>query len=165
MQPNLLVLRSLTKDCAIPGLRLGFAVAPEPVIAALASLQPTWSVNTLAQAAGLAALDDTEHWDRSLRALAAAKDYLETALPALGLTVHPSAANFLLVDAVSGPGGFASGAALRSALLPEGCCLRDCAALGLPRPLRIGVRTQTECRTLVAALRRVLNGSGETEVR
>ena len=165
LPPNLLVLRSLTKDCAIPGLRLGFAVAPEPVIAALASLQPTWSVNALAQAAGLAALDDTEHWDRSVAALAEAKDYLETALTALGLTVHPSAANFLLVDAVSGPGGFVSGGALRSALLREGCCLRACASFGLPEYVRIGVRTLPECRTLVAALRRVLNGSSETAVR
>ncbi len=164
LPPNLLVLRSLTKDCAIPGLRLGFAVAAAPVVAAIAALQPTWSVNALAQAAGLAALHDTEHWCRSVAALAEAKAYLAAALAGLRLTVHPTAANFLLVRAAAGVNGFVSGRELRLALLHERCCVRDCASFGLPEYVRIGLRTLPECRQLVAALDRVLQAQRQREV-
>ena len=54
--PNMLVLRSMTKDYALAGLRLGYAVAPQSLAAALAAVLPPWNVNALAQAAGIAAL-------------------------------------------------------------------------------------------------------------
>ncbi len=59
--PNLVVLRSLTKLYAIPGLRLGFAVAPPDMAAALRRAMTPWSVNALAQAVGIAALADRQY--------------------------------------------------------------------------------------------------------
>lgn len=63
---NLLALRSMTKDYALAGLRLGYAVSHPDVISALRQVHPPWSVNALAQAAGVAALLDEAHLRRSL---------------------------------------------------------------------------------------------------
>ena len=94
---NVVLLRSMTKDYALTGLRLGYAIASENVIANLQAFQPDWSVNGLAQAAGLAALADTEYLSRARQAVDQAKSLLSDRLDRLSLTVHPSAANFLLV--------------------------------------------------------------------
>jgi len=94
---NVVLLRSMTKDYALTGLRLGYAIASENVIANLQAFQPDWSVNGLAQAAGLAALADTEYLLRARQAVDQAKSLLSDRLDRLSLTVHPSAANFLLV--------------------------------------------------------------------
>ncbi len=146
---NLLVLRSLTKDCAIPGLRLGYAVGHREVTRTLKTVQPPWSVNAAAQAAGVAALTypgQSRLWEEEL---AQAKAYLTSSLRDLGLEVLPSETNFVLVRTGDGAG-------FRAGLLQEGCCVRDCASFGLPEYVRIGVRTLPECRELVAAVGRVM---------
>ena len=149
---NLLVLRSMTKDCGIPGLRLGYAVGDPEVIGALRTVQPPWSVNAPAQAAGLAALRDRAHVERSLCAVAEAQDYLTRALMELGLEVLPSRSNMLLLR-------IGDAAAFRLTLLRAGYCVRDCASFGLPDYVRIGPRTLPECRQLVTAIQRVVNGA------
>lgn len=139
------VVRSLTKDYALAGLRLGYVVAVPAVIAALRAVRPPWSVSAAAQAAGVAALSDDAHLHRSLAEVRAAKAYLLDALPRLVLRVLPSAANFLLVEV-------GDGRRFRERLLRRGCCVRDCASFGLPTHVRVGVRTLAECRRLVAAI-------------
>lgn len=146
---NLLILRSLTKDCAIPGLRLGYGVGALEVIQALRAVQPPWSVNAVAQAAGVAALACGDHLQACEKELAEAKGYLVNALSRLGLEVLPSETNFFLV-------GAGDGAGFREALLEQGICVRDCASFGLPAYVRIGVRTPPECRVLVDAVARVM---------
>lgn len=147
---NLLVLRSMTKDCAIPGLRLGYAVAMPEIIRVLRVVQPTWSVGAPAQAAGLAALRCAGGFQaEGLALLTEAKRYLMSAIAELGLEVMPSAANFFLARV-------GDGAAFRRALMGEGCCVRDCASFGLPEYVRIAVRTVPECKKLVSAIARVL---------
>ena len=147
---NVLVLRSMTKDHALAGLRLGYAVGAEKWIAALAHVRPPWSVNALAQAAGIAALHDREHLRRSQERLAAAKVELTAALTVLGMKVLPSAAPFFLVRA-------GNGAAVRRALLHKGILVRDCASFGLPEHIRICTRRPEENARLVAALDEVVH--------
>jgi L-threonine-O-3-phosphate decarboxylase len=142
---NVVLVRSLTKDYAMPGLRLGYALAPESVRRALDAVRPPWSVNAVAQAAGQAALGDEAHLLAARREVRWARAYLTEALTRLGLHVLPAAANFLLVEVVSGD-------RVRAALLRRGLCVRDCASFGLPAYVRIGVRTMPECERLVAAL-------------
>ena len=149
IRDNLLVLRSMTKDYALAGLRLGYALGCEDVIAALSRVAPPWSVNSMAQAAGIAALEDTEYLERSIEGIAEAKEYLCNALLSAGLQVYPSAANFFLVEV-----GEAS--EVRSRLMSKGICVRDCSSFGLPQFIRIGVRTMPECRKLVEAMVDVL---------
>jgi histidinol-phosphate aminotransferase len=147
---NVLVLRSMTKDFALAGLRLGYAVGAEELIAALTRVRPPWSVNAMAQAAGIAALHDREHLKHSVESLAAAKLELMAALADLGLDVLPSAAPFFLVRA-------GNGAAVRRALLQKSILVRDCASFGLPEYIRICTRRPDENARLIAALREVIH--------
>lgn len=145
MGDRVVLLRSMTKDYALTGLRLGYAVAAPAVRAELAALQPDWSVNSLAQAAGLVALADADYLPQARAAVAAAKDYLTRELTALGYGVMPSAANFLLA-------AVGDGAALRAKLRRRGLFVRDCASFGLPDCIRIGLRPWPDCQRLAAAL-------------
>lgn len=81
--PNVLIVRSLTKEYALAGLRLGYALGPPPLIARLTQARIPWSVNALAQAAGLAALADQQHLCTTLAALQAAKTALVKGLQAV----------------------------------------------------------------------------------
>lgn len=143
---HLLLLRSLTKGYALAGLRLGYLLARPATLAAPHRLQPSWTVNALAQAAGLAALaaDDT-HLARDRARLTATKRWLVTALIRAGYPVVAGQTNWLLVYV-------GNAAAVRRRLLAQGLLVRDCASFGLPAHLRVAVRRPGECRRLVAAL-------------
>lgn len=147
---RVLVLRSLTKDMALAGLRLGYAVGHPDLLAPLRALQPPWSVNAAAQVAGLAALR-APGWLGAARAeIERGRRVLVEGLRRLGWRVYPGAANFLLVSVAPAQAGD-----VRRALLEHGCCVRDCSSFGLPQHIRIGVRTEAECRQLVEAARLV----------
>jgi L-threonine-O-3-phosphate decarboxylase len=148
---NILVLRSMTKDHALAGLRLGYAVGHVPVIRALSQVRPAWNVNALAQAAGLAALGDEAHRQQSLQALARAKEKLVAGMAELGLPPLPSATHFFLVHV-------GDGAAFRQALLRQGILVRDCASFGLPAHVRIATRRPEENARLLEAIRTILSG-------
>ncbi len=144
---NLVLLRSMTKDHSIAGLRLGYAISNPETTAALAVAVPPWNVGSPAQAAGLAALSpaSTGHLERSRSRMAQNADYLRRELEKLGLEVAPGAANFLLVRV-----GNAAG--LRRALLRRALQVRDCASFGLPEHIRVSVRREEECRSLISEL-------------
>jgi histidinol-phosphate aminotransferase len=145
---NLLVLRSLTKDYALAGLRLGYAIGSAPMIETLARVRPPWSVNAFAQAAGVAALNDGDHLRQSLTVLQQAKAELLTGLSSLGLAPVPSAAPFFLL-----PVG--NGAFFRRALLRQRIVVRDAASFGLPGYVRISTRTPEQNERLLQAIRDV----------
>jgi len=139
---RIIVLRSMTKDYALAGLRLGYLVAHPDVVTAAAALQPFWSVSSAAQVAGIAALRAPEHMARTREMVREAKSYLAQALAESGFDVIAGAANFILVWV-----GDAAGT--RRRLLAQGIAVRDCSSFGLPEFVRIGVRTLAECRQLV----------------
>jgi histidinol-phosphate aminotransferase len=143
--PNLLALRSLTKDYALTGLRAGYARGPREVIAAIERVQPPWSVNALAQAAALAALQDEAHLQQTLAALAEAAADLARDLGAIGLPPLPSRLGFFLLRV-----GVA--AEWRARLLERGILVRDCTSFGLPEHIRVAARHPRDNARLVAAL-------------
>lgn len=145
---NLLVLRSMTKDYAMAGLRLGYGVAKEEIIASLRRICPPWNVNALAQKAGIIAVDKEEHLKRCQARLRKAKTYLVAELSSLGLPPLPSEANFFLVEV-----GDASW--FRRELLKRKMLVRDCASFGLPKYIRIAPRTLPECHRLVATIKEI----------
>ncbi|MFA5042996.1 MAG: cobyric acid synthase [Kiritimatiellia bacterium] len=156
---NVAVLLSLTKIFAIPGLRLGCAVADAALAKSVRERQPPWSVNTLAQAVGVAALDDADYAARSRAMVHVQREALLAELRRIrGLTVFPGAANFLLARLdLSAP----DAPILAQRLLSEdGIAIRVCANFeGLDaRFFRVAVRAADENARLVAALRRVLGG-------
>ena len=140
-QGCVVLLRSMTKDYGLTALRLGYSLASEDVTSRLASFQPDWSVNGLAQAAGLAALADTGYLTRARSAVAEAKDYLSARLTGMGFIVPPSSANFLLVQV-------GDGASWRDKLMRRGLFVRDCASFGLPQYIRVGIRSVPDCQRL-----------------
>jgi L-threonine-O-3-phosphate decarboxylase len=142
---NVILLRSLTKEYALPGLRLGYALAAASLARVLDAVRPPWNVNAVAAAAGLAALAESDYRERTRAVVREARAYLEAELRRRGFRVVPSAANYLLVEV-------GDGARLRAALLARGICVRDCASFGLPGFIRIGVRTRSDCARLIAAL-------------
>ncbi len=159
---NVIVLRSLTKFYAIPGLRLGFAVTHAGTAEALRHRLPPWSVNTLAQAVGVAVLADADYARRTREYVRAQRESLTKALQELpGLYVYPGAANFLLVRldraGLDAP-------ALARRLLEEGIAIRTFSPEQHldGRFFRIAVRTEEENARLRAALANLLNAETES---
>lgn len=143
--PNLLIVRSLTKEYALAGLRLGYALGPAALIAGLAQARVPWSVNAAAQTAGMAALADQAHLQQTLAALHVAKAELVAGLQGLGLRPLPSQTHYFLLNV-------GSGVALRQSLFPHGLLVRDCASFGLPTYVRIATRKPAENQTLLTCL-------------
>jgi histidinol-phosphate aminotransferase len=145
---NLVILRSLTKDHALPGLRLGYALARAPLASAFEAVRPPWSVNAGALRAGLATLEPeaVAHLAQTVSVVAESRAVLSEGLTQLGYSVHPAAANFVLVHV-----GDAS--TFRRTLLQKGIVVRDCTSFGLPAHVRIACRLPAECLRLLDALR------------
>ena len=142
---NVILVRSMTKDYAQTALRLGYALASKDVVSRLRDYQPDWSVNGLAQKAGISALGDAGYLPRARDAVFRAKKYLSTELTALGLEVPRSEANFILVKVGDAP-------KWRSLLLSKGMVVRDCTSFGLPEYIRVGIRSMADCQRLAAAI-------------
>lgn len=145
------ILRSMTKFFAMPGLRLGYAMGPEPLIAALSALRDPWSVNTLAQAAGIASLGDAAYIAETRRFIGEEREHLFAALGAIpGLKPYPSAANYILAEVGTGQ----AVSELQTRLIRERILIRDCANFhGLDnRFFRAAVRTAGENERLLRAL-------------
>lgn len=146
---NVAILRSMTKEHALAGVRLGYMLALPELVESVRRFQPAWSVNSVAQAAGLAALEDERHIEAARAVVRASKAYLYEQLTSMDLEFTKSAANFLIVKV-------GDAARVRTALLRFGIAVRDCASFGLSGHIRVAVRTEEECAQLVSALRQVL---------
>ncbi len=146
---NVLTLRSMTKDYALAGLRLGYLVADESVVDALVRVRPPWNVNAMAQAAGVAALEAEDYVQTSIARLCKAKRSLLEAMEALGLEPLPSATHFFLL-AVD------DAATVRRDLLAQGIQVRDCTSFGLPHHVRIATLRPPDNARLIEALQEIL---------
>lgn len=149
--PNLLILKAFTKMYAMAGVRLGYCLCGDTVLLEkMAGAGQPWGVSSLAQAAGLAALQETEYVSQVRQLITRQRPVLQKGLEELGCTVWPGAANYLLFK-VHRPG-------LTEALEQRGITLRSCKnyhGLG-PDYYRTAVRTEEENQRLLAALREVL---------
>ena len=153
---NVVVLRSMTKDYGLPGLRLGYAIARGEIIDSLRLALPPWNVNAIAQKVGIAVLEKEEYLRQSLRQVREAKRFLVTELAGLGFKVLPSDANYFLVKVGNAP-------ECRRSLLKHGILVRDCTSFGLPEYIRIAPRTLPECEKLITAIGNILR-AGENAV-
>lgn len=152
---NALVLRSMTKFFAIPGLRLGYAIGNATLAERLDSMGGPWSVNTLALAAGAAALQDVQHNQATLEFIRQERRSLFESLARFQqLRLYPSSANYLLVEIKEG----LTSRELKERLLPQRIMIRDCASfMGLSgRFFRIAVRSSDENRRLLESLGKIL---------
>ncbi len=163
--PNLLVVTSLTKLYAIPGLRLGYLTAAEEHIRKLRAFLPTWSVNSLAQAVGARAVQDAEYLQRTRQFVTQQREQLAQELSRLpGLTVYPGEANFLLLR-LEHP--LLDAQQLADLTLKQGIALRVCSNFsGLDqRYFRVAVRTEVEQQRLYGVLQTILAPSRPRSVK
>ena len=148
---NLFVARSFTKFFAMPGLRLGCLIAGDP--GQTRAFQPSWSVNAVAAAAGIAAAREEGFVEATLAEVMLRRRELFSTLEGLPeITPYPSAANFLLVH---GPEGLPEELA-RQGILVRGC--EPFRGLG-PGFFRVAVRREEDNEWLVEALRASLGVS------
>jgi histidinol-phosphate aminotransferase len=133
-------------------LRVGYGVAPPALVDFMDRVRQPFNVNSLAQVAACASLDDVDHVRKWVELNRKGMGMLESALGELGLTWIPSVGNFITVD-FGRPAG-----PIFQALLGEGVIVRPIAGYGMPNHLRITVGTPTENARCVTALRKVLAG-------
>ncbi len=134
--PRLISLRTFSKIAGLAGLRVGYAVAQPEVIGWLGRVRAPFNVNRFAQVAGVAALQDSAHLERTRALVLAERPRLLTEVARRGSPAPPSQSNFIL------PRVGEQADALRAALLEAGMLVRDGAAVGFPGHLRIAVSTR-----------------------
>jgi histidinol-phosphate aminotransferase len=147
---KVVVLRTFSKAASLAGLRVGYAIADADAVALMNRIRQPFNVNSLAQAAALAALDDDTHVVECVRMIEAGKAYLTDEFRTLGLKTVPSRANFILVDVGR------SAADIYQKLLHEGVIVRPMTPFGMETALRISIGTPEENRRLVKGLRAAL---------
>jgi histidinol-phosphate aminotransferase len=153
-EENLLVLRSMTKDYALAGLRLGYAVGCTDIIQAVQRVRPAWNVNAMAQAAGLAAIGDEAYLQKTMKNLRAANLDFRKQLETLGAELLPSSVHYFLMRV-------GNAAACRSDLLKERIQVRDCFSFDLPAYIRIATKKPEENERLLEVLEGFRQRRGE----
>ncbi len=150
----ILVLRTFSKIYGLAGLRVGYGFAEPWLIELMNRVRPPFNVNSLAQVAALAALNDSDHLRRSLKMTYDGIRFLSRELKALGAEVIPSEANFVT---------FCIGADARpvyQALLQQGIIVRHLGPFGMDECIRVTVGLQEHNERLIDALKKIFGKSG-----
>jgi histidinol-phosphate aminotransferase len=143
---NLLLVRTFSKVWGLAGLRVGYAMGQPEVVSKLWKVKPPFDVNTAAQVAATAALDDREHLQKTLQLNSQGKAQLLQGILPLGLQVLPTQANFLAIHV--GPRGPALVAWLES----KGMIIRGLKNFGIPEWIRVTVGLEAENRRFLELL-------------
>lgn len=150
--PNVLILRTFSKSFGLAGLRLGYAVVPAALGNYYWRARLPFSVNILAEEAGIAALADSTYRAETLRVVREGRAALTAGLQALGCHVYPSQANFIML---APPAGTCDAAATFEALLHRGIIIRPLKSYSLPHLLRISIGTPNENAALLSACKEI----------
>jgi histidinol-phosphate aminotransferase len=151
--PNLMVSRTLSKAYGLAALRVGFAVCSPEVAGMLNRVRQPFNVNSLAQAAAIAALDDDDYLRRSKVANDEGRAQFLEGFAAMKIPSIPSFGNFICAEvAVNGK----SAGEINTELLKRGVIVRPVGNYGLPKHLRISIGTQAENAAFLSALSAIL---------
>jgi threonine-phosphate decarboxylase len=156
---RVVILRSMTKFYALPGLRVGYAVSARTIIRRLQQQLPPWSVSVMGQVAAVAALNDKAHTRKSLTFMAQERERFHMKLAALpGCTVLPTSANYLLVEL---PRDWHA-RDMTERLRKRGLLIRDCSSVpgANARSVRLAVRRRSENDRLLRELSQLLSKRG-----
>ena len=146
----LIVTRTFSKAYGLAGLRIGYGIAQPSLIAAMEAVREPFNVNSLAQAAATAALDDRAFLSKTRKLVDEGRRYVAAELDRLKLRYVPSAANFILIRLGSGAPDVAQ------ALLRRGVIVREMSGWKLSGCLRVTIGTMAENRRLIQALKSCL---------
>ena len=144
-----IITRSFSKAYGLAGIRIGYGLASPEITDYLNRVREPFNVNSLAQAAALAALEDRSHLERTRRLVREGRRYLLQHFDELGFRTVPSQTNFILVNV-------GNGKALYEKLLKFGVLVRDMHAWKLDAFIRVTVGTPEENKYLVRALQKIL---------
>lgn len=146
---NVVMLRTFSKIYGLSALRLGWAYAPPHVVDVLHRVREPFNVSYPAMETGIAAVRDVEFMKKTLAFNRQWLKWLTDEIATLGLTVHPSLTNFVLVKFKDA----AQAAAANQFLMERGLIVRDVLPYGLPEHLRISIGLEEENKALIAALK------------
>ncbi len=144
-------LRTFSKAYGLAGLRVGFGLMAKEIADCLHKVRQPFNVNSLAQVAALAALEDTEFFKQTIAKTINGRNYLMREVEAIGCKSYPSETNFFLID-VRGDAN-----ALYAAMLYKGVIVRSMAAYGFPQCIRITVGTDDENARFLRSFYECLN--------
>jgi histidinol-phosphate aminotransferase len=152
----LVILRTFSKAYGLAGLRVGYGIMPADIAQLLNRVRQPFNVNSLAQAAALAALDDRAFLQQTTELVHKGLDFFYEALGREGIPHFPSEANFFLIDV-----GRDADAVFR-AMLCRGVIVRSMSSYGHPHYIRVNVGIDAENRRFLEALKQVLATAPET---
>ncbi len=149
---NVILLRTFSKAYGLAGVRVGYGITTPAIADLLNKARSPFNVNLVAQAAALAALDDREHLERSVRMVREGRLQYELAFRAWGIEYIPSHTNFILARVGNGRECFEQA-------LARGVIMRPMGAYGLGEYIRITIGTKAENERCLAVLREILPGA------
>ncbi|NQT00180.1 MAG: histidinol-phosphate transaminase [Candidatus Omnitrophica bacterium] len=149
---NVIVARTFSKAYGLSGLRIGYGLSSPRLIDYMNRVREPFNVNSLAQVAALAALDDSRHLARTRRLLSRGKAYLYKNLRELNLSYIESVTNFVLIDAGKGA------ERIYQQLMKKGVIVRHMRVWGMNNFIRVTVGTMPENRRFIAALKQTMPG-------
>jgi histidinol-phosphate aminotransferase len=148
--PVIVTLRTFSKIYGLAGLRVGYGVMPKPLAQLLNRIRMPFNVNSLAQVAAVAALDDTEFFEKTTALIHDGLDFLFAELAKRNLRCFPTQTNFFLIDMQH------DAKVVFERFLRQGVIVRSMSAYGFPTFIRINVGLPEENRRFLAALDRVM---------
>ncbi len=153
------VLRSLTKTYAVPGLRLGFAATSSSFAKLLNNIRLPWNLNSIALTVGEYLLKNNQHYiDKSVELIRKEREWLMTQLSTIrGFKPYQSEANFILVDTRE---FLISSTELAERILRHGIIIRECTSFALENHIRVAVRKRSQNQRLINAFAGVISEWG-----
>jgi histidinol-phosphate aminotransferase len=147
---NVIVLKTFSKAYGLAGLRIGYSIASPELIGCMEKARQPFNVNSLAQKAAIAALDDGKFLEKTRRVILEGKNFIYDSLNKLGLSYVPSVANFILIDVGR------DGMDVFNRMLNRGVIVRDMKQYGLKNYIRVTIGTKKENERFVKVLKKVI---------
>ncbi len=148
---NLMVLRTFSKIYGLAGLRIGYGIAKKEIINILNRARPPFNVNSLAQVAALASLNDREHLDKSKKLIKEGKKFLYQILEKMRIPFVPTQANFILIKIGK------KNKEVVSELLKRGIIVREMGSYNLPQYIRLTIGTREENEIFIRELKSTIS--------
>ncbi len=148
--PAVVALRTFSKAFGLAGLRVGFGIMHKDIASLLHRVRQPFNINLPGQIGALAALEDQEHYDKTMNGTRDGRNWLSKQVEGMGCKPYPSYTNFFLID-VQG-----DATELYEAMLHKGVIVRSMKAYGYPDFIRITVGTEEENSRFVKALQQCL---------
>ncbi len=153
--PNVVICHTFSKGYGLAGLRLGYGIGAAPVIRELRKAGQPFNVNLMAQAAGVAALDDDDFVQRGREVYREARAYIEASCGEMQLDFVRTTTNFMLIDV-------GDGAAVAQRLLERGVIIRAMVGYGLPQYIRVTFGMPEQNQRFVESLRKIIKHKQQT---